>query len=54
MQIKVFMQLEEVNLLASQQLKGSVEKGDNRFRWSQKVKGQQNIFIIKQIFKAEV
>ena len=28
-------------------IKGSVEKGDNHF-------GQQTIFIIKQIFKAEV
>ena len=35
-------------------LKGSVEKGDNRFWWPQKVKGQQSIFVVKQAIMAEV
>ena len=36
------------------QLKGSVEKGDNRFWWLQKVKGQWSIFVVKQAIMAEV
>ena len=35
-------------------MKGSVEKGDNRFRGPQKVKGQQSIFIVRQAIMAEV
>ena len=36
------------------QMKGSVEKGDNCFWWLQKVKGQQNIFVVKQAIMAEI